>query len=170
MLVTPLRAMPVKVEKRKVLSKHLSLNEATRSRTATKNGISNQPNDTQLQSLIALADNVFEPLREHVAGPIYVSSAFRSEGLNTRIGGSKTSQHCKGQAIDIDDTYGSATNAMMFQYIYENLDFDQLIWEYGDEKNPDWVHVSYVSEEENRNQTLKVSRATGKAVYSFWKK
>ena len=170
MLVTPLRAMPVKVEKRKVLSKHLSLNEATRSRTATKNGISNQPNDTQLHSLIVLADNVFEPLREHVAGPIYVSSAFRSEGLNTRIGGSKTSQHCKGQAIDIDDTYGSATNAMMFQYVYENLDFDQLIWEYGDEKNPDWVHVSYISEEENRNQTLKVSRATGKAVYSFWKK
>ena len=151
------------------ISKHLSLKEATRSRTATKNGLSNQPNDMQVQSLIILADKVFEPLREHVAGPIYVSSAFRSAALNTRIGGSSTSQHCKGQAIDIDDTYGSATNAMMFQYIYDNLDFDQIIWEYGDEENPDWVHVSYVSEEENRNQALKVSRKTGKAVYSFWK-
>ena len=151
------------------ISKHLSLKEVTKSNTAIKNGIENVPDDVQLQNLIILAENVFEPLREHVNGPICVGSSFRSEELNRRIGGSKTSQHCKGQAIDIDDTYGSATNADMFHYIHDNLDYDQIIWEFGDDKNPDWVHVSYVSIEENRNQALKVIRKNGKSIYSFWK-
>lgn len=168
MLKAQSKEMLGKVGRERMLSKHLSLSEVQRSATAIKNGFKNAPDDIQLQSLIILADNIFEPLREHVNGPIFVSSGFRSAELNVKIGGSKTSQHCKGQAIDIDDTYGSGTNASMFEYIYENLDFDQLIWEFGDDKNPDWVHVSYASVEENRNQTLKVVRENGKSVYSLW--
>ena len=91
---------------------------------------------------------------------------FRSEELNKAIGGSSKSQHCQGRAIDLDDTFGHKTNAQMFQYIKDNLDFDQLIWEFGDENNPDWVHVSYVSENENRGRCLKAHKVNGKTTYS----
>ena len=96
--------------------------------------------------MVGIATNIFEPLREWVGGAIKINSMFRSEELNKAIGGSSKSQHCQGRAIDLDDTFGHKTNAQMFQYIKDNLDFDQLIWEFGDENNPDWVHVSYVSE------------------------
>ena len=112
-----------------------------------------------------VAENLFEPLREWVGGPIKVNSFFRGEPVNTAIGGSKTSQHMKGQAIDIDDTFGYKTNAEMYHYIKDNLDFDQMIWEFGDDDNPDWVHVSYVSPEKNRNRCLKAYRENGKTKY-----
>jgi len=84
-------------------------------------------------------------------GPIFISSGYRSPHLNISIGGISTSQHCKGEALDLDaDGY----NYKLFNYIFENLDFDQLIWEFGDDKNPAWVHVSYKIDE-NRNQVLK---------------
>ena len=92
---------------------------------------------------------------------------FRCEELNTAIGGSSRSQHCQGRAIDIDDTFGHKTNAEMFNYIKENLNFDQLIWEFGTNDNPDWVHVSYISKEENRNRILKAERINGKTQYSI---
>ena len=85
--------------------------------------------------------------------------------LNTSIGGSSRSQHCEGRAIDIDDTYGHKTNAEMYQYIKENIDFDQLIWEFGDDDNPDWVHVSYVSPDRNRARCLRAERIDGKTQY-----
>ena len=105
-------------------------------------------------------------MREWVGGPIKINSFFRCPELNKAIGGSKTSQHCKGQAIDIDDTYKVVANSDMYNYIKNNLDFDQLIWEFGDNKNPNWLHVSYVSKDSNRNRCLRAYKSNGKTVYS----
>ena len=149
------------------ISKHVSYKEGTRSVTALRKGIDNTPNDYELANMEAIAENIFEPLREWVGGPIKINSFFRCEELNTAIGGSSKSQHCQGRAIDVDDTYGHKTNAEMFEYIKNNLNFDQIIWEFGTDRNPDWVHVSYVSEEQNRNRCLKASRENGKTVYSI---
>ena len=133
--------------------------------TATRRGINNIPDDEQLTNMELVAEEVFEPLREWVGGPIKINSFFRCPKLNKAIGGSGKSQHCKGQAIDIDDTFHRATNAEMYHYIKEHLDFDQIIWEFGDDDNPDWVHISYVSPEENRNRCLKAYRDKGKTKY-----
>ena len=101
-----------------------------------------------------LAEKIFEPLRKHVGGPIKINSFYRGPELNKAIGGSNKSQHCEGRAIDLDDTYGYMSNADMYEYIKNNLSFDQMIWEFGNSDNPDWVHVSYVNEEANRNRCL----------------
>ena len=137
------------------ISDHITYAEAIHSQTAKRKGIDNTPNPNQIEAMKLLAEKVFEPLREWVGGPIKVNSFFRSPELNTKIGGSKTSQHCKGQAIDIDDVYGYKTNSDMYHWIKENLSFDQMIWEFGTDTQPNWVHVSYVSEENNRNRCLK---------------
>ena len=149
------------------ISKHISAREAIESYTAKRKGIENIPNEYQLTNMVALAENVFEPLRKWVGGPIKINSFFRSEELNKAIGGSSKSQHCQGRAIDIDDVYGHKTNAQMYEYIKNNLDFDQLIWEFGSDDNPDWVHVSYVSTDENRRRCLKANKEGGKSVYSI---
>ena len=137
------------------ISDHITYAEAIHSQTAKRKGIDNTPNPNQIEAMKLLAEKVFEPLRKWVGGPIKVNSFFRSPELNTKIGGSKTSQHCKGQAIDIDDVYGYKTNSEMYHWIKENLSFDQMIWEFGTDTQPNWVHVSYVSEENNRNRCLK---------------
>ena len=149
------------------ISKHISYKEGTRSITALRKGINNIPNDYELANMGTIAANIFEPLRKWVGGPIKINSFFRCKELNTAIGGSSNSQHCQGRAIDIDDTYGHKTNAEMFEYIRTNLNFDQIIWEFGTDTNPEWVHVSYVSEEQNRKRCLKASRENGKTVYSI---
>ena len=146
-------------------SKHISYKEGVYSITATRKGIDNTPGDDQLHFMEIIAEKVFEPLREWVSGPIKINSFYRCPELNKAIGGSATSQHCKGQAMDIDDTFGRATNAEMFHWIKENLDFDQMIWEFGDDDNPDWVHISYVSENKNRNRCLRAHRNNGKTAY-----
>ena len=133
--------------------------------TATRKGIDNTPTDDHLHFMETIAEEVFEPLRAWVGGPIKINSFYRSPELNTAIGGSTTSQHCKGQAMDIDDTFGKATNAEMYHFIKENLDFDQMIWEFGSDDNPDWVHISYVSKDKNRNRCLKAYRENGKTKY-----
>ena len=148
-----------------MISKHISKKEGVYSNTAIRRGIDNTPNKEQLKNMELLAEKIFEPLRVHIGGPIKINSFFRSPELNTAIGGSATSQHCKGQAIDIDDTFGRMTNAEMYHWIKEHLDFDQMIWEFGDDDNPDWVHVSYVSPEGNRNRCLKAYRESGKTKY-----
>ena len=148
-----------------MISKHISYREGVYSRTATRLGIDNTPNDEQLENMELVAEEVFEPLRACVGGPIKINSFFRSPKLNTAIGGSSKSQHCKGQAIDIDDTFGRATNAEMYHFIKKHLDFDQMIWEFGDEDNPDWVHVSYVSSDKNRNRCLQAYKEKGKTKY-----
>ena len=149
-----------------MISKHISNKEGVYSITATRRGIDNTPNAEQLKNMELLAKKVFEPLREWVGGPIKINSFFRCPELNKAIGGSSKSQHCKGQAIDIDDTFKVVTNSDMYDYIKETLDFDQLIWEFGDNDNPNWVHVSYVSEEDNRRRCLRAYKSNGKTVYN----
>lgn len=138
------------------LSKNLSLREVTRSITAKRLGLKNEPDTPQITNLKLLAKHVFQPVRDNFGVPIYVSSGYRSPKLNGAIGGSNTSQHCQGRALDLDaDVFGKISNADIFHYIKDCLDFDQLIWEFGDDTNPDWIHVSYTSPTENRGRVLK---------------
>ena len=149
----------------KNISKHVSYKEGVRSNTALRLGIENTPNAEQLEKMEIVAKKVFEPLREWVGGPIKVNSFFRGEKLNKAVGGSTKSQHMSGQAMDIDDGFGHRSNADMYGFIKENLNFDQMIWEFGDDENPDWVHVSFVSKEENRNRCLKAYKEKGRTKY-----
>ena len=151
-----------------MISKHISDKEGVYSNTALRLGIENKPNKEQLKNMKTIAKKIFEPLRKHAGGPIKITSFFRAPDLNKAIGGSRRSQHCMGQAMDIDDVFGHLTNAEMYHFIKDNLNFDQLIWEFGDEKNPNWVHVSYVSEKENRKRCLKAFKDNkGKTKYEF---
>jgi len=149
------------------ISEHISFQEAIKSNTALRRGINNEPDDYQITNMVGIAHNVFEPLREYVGGPIKINSMFRCEELNRAIGGSSRSQHCEGRAIDLDDTFGYKTNAEMFEYIRSNLSFDQLIWEFGDDNNPAWVHVSYISEDENRGRVMRAEKINGKTQYIY---
>ena len=141
------------------LSKNLLLAEVTKSTTAKRLGIDNTPDEWTIQNLKQIAINVFQPLRDAFKCPIYVSSGYRSAELNTAIGGSTRSQHMEGRALDLDaDVFGGCTNSQIFNWIKENVEFDQLIWEFGDDDNPDWVHVSYVYDGINRGRCLKAVR------------
>ena len=146
------------------LSKNLTLGEATKSHTAIKYGISNKPSGEHLSNLIQIASKIFQPVRDHFQKPIIVSSGYRSQALNDIIGGASGSQHSKGEALDLD---GSVENFLIFEYIKNNLEFDQLIWEFGDDENPDWVHVSYKSEN-NRGEVLQAVRQNGRVIYKRW--
>ena len=147
------------------ISKHISYKEGVYSRTAQRLGIDNNPSQYELTNMQVIAENIFEPLREWVNGPIAINSFYRSADLNKAIGGSSKSQHCQGRAMDIDDTFGHKTNAEMYSWIKDNLDFDQMIWKFGDDDNPNWVHISYVSEDTNRNRCLKAYKENGKTKY-----
>jgi len=149
----------------KKITKHITSREAVHSFTAKRKGIKNDPGPYELTNMFVIGHQVFEPLRKWVGGPIKITSFYRSPELNKAIGGSSTSQHCQGRAIDLDDVYGHKTNAEMFNYIKDNLDFDQLVWEFGDDENPAWVHVSYVSTEENRRRVMKAVRVKGRTKY-----
>ena len=147
------------------ISKHVSWKEGTYSRTGERLDLDNTPNEEQLKCMKAIAENIFEPLREWVGGPVKINSFFRGEQVNTAIGGSTRSQHMKGQAIDIDDTFKHKTNAEMFHFIKDNLDFDQLIWEFGTDDNPNWVHVSYVTHRDNRKKLTIAKKINGRTKY-----
>ena len=149
------------------LSKNLKLDEVVKSTTAKRLGINNEPDEWVTENLRQVAINIFQPLREAFGCPIYVSSGYRSAELNTAIGGSRRSQHVEGRALDLDaDVYGGCTNSQIFNWIKENVEFDQLIWEFGDSDNPDWVHVSYVYDGINRKRCLKACRDdNGKTYY-----
>jgi len=138
----------------KNISEHVTYKEGVYSNTAMRLSLKNEPTEAHLSNMELLSEKVFEPLRAHVNGPIKINSFYRGPELNKAIGGSSKSQHCNGQAMDIDDTYGYMSNANMYEYIKKNLSFDQMIWEFGTDSNPDWVHVSYVNEEANRNRCL----------------
>ena len=148
-----------------MISKHISDREGVYSTTATRRGIDNIPDKEHLDNMKLLAEKIFEPLRKWVGGPIRINSFYRGPELNKAIGGSSKSQHCKGQAMDIDDNGCHKTNAEMYAWIKDNVEFDQMIWEFGDDDNPNWVHVSYVSPEENRNRCLKAYKENGKTKY-----
>lgn len=151
-----------------MISKNISYKEATFSTTAKRLGIDNTPDSEQMSNMRHVAENIFQPVREHFDTPIYVSSFFRSEALNTAIRGSVSSTHMKGEAMDLDaDVYGKITNADIFNYIKDNLEFDQLIWEFGTKENPAWVHVS-LSKRNNRNQILLAKKVDGKTTYELY--
>lgn len=149
------------------LSEHLDLSEVTRSDSAKRKGINNMPTPEHLENFKKLAENIFEPIRKHFGVPIMISSGYRSKALNTAIGGSLTSQHCTGEAIDIDmdGSSNGVTNKMVFEFIKSNLNFDQLIWEFGTKDAPDWVHVSFESTGKQRKQILRAIKSGGKTAY-----
>ena len=154
------------------LSKYFTLAELTPSGTAKRLGISNNPTAEHLECLKGLSVNVLDKVREHFGKPIWVSSGYRSKALNdVTPGSSATSQHCSGEAADLDqDGRGTGvTNKMVFDYIKDHLNFDQLIYEYGTDTNPDWVHVSWESTGKQRKQVLRCTRVNGKPVYTPYK-
>jgi hypothetical protein len=135
-----------KKSKKKIISKHISYNEGVRSATATKLKIDNNPSDDILKKMVVVAEEVFEPLRDWA------------------MKGSQSSSHIKGEAIDIS-TLGKKTNGELFDYIKEKLEFDQLIWEFGNDENPRWIHVSYKNKKDNRKDVLKAKYRGGRVTY-----
>ncbi|MFY7938748.1 MAG: D-Ala-D-Ala carboxypeptidase family metallohydrolase [Flavobacterium sp.] len=147
------------------LSEHLELAEVIRSESAKRRGIKNMPPEEHIKNLKLLAENIFEPIRANFRQPIRISSGYRSKELNDAIGGSLTSQHCQGEAIDIDMDGTALKNSEIFNFIKDKLIFDQLIWEFGTKDNPDWVHVSYESNGKQRKQILRAIKKDGKTQY-----
>ena len=141
------------------LSDHVSLTEFEHSPTALKLGIVNKMNAEQIERAKLVCANCFEPIRAKVKKPIRVNSGFRSLLLNKKIGGSKTSQHLKGEAMDLD-----LHDRNLFNWIIDNVDFDQLIYEFGTDTQADWFHISY-SKGKNRKQVLRAVKRAGKTVY-----
>lgn len=152
------------------LSENLTLAEVTKSDIAIKNGIDNTPHGEHLDNLMEIAQKVYDPLFDHFGVRIPIPSGYRSPALNKKIGGAVNSQHCKGQALDLDvDGVKGVENRDLFQFIAENITFDQLIWEYGTSMNPDWVHVSYKKDGANRGEMLRCTRENGKQKYAPFK-
>jgi hypothetical protein len=150
------------------LTPHFTLAEFTRSESAKRHGVSNEPTPEHLENIIVLCEKILEPLRLKF-GAINISSGYRSKILNHYIGGSLSSQHCEGKAVDIDmDGMGSISNKDLFEYIQINLDFDQMIWEFGTKDAPDWVHVSF-NGAKNRKQVLRALKVNGKTAYAPYK-
>jgi hypothetical protein len=142
------------------ISDNVSYEDVIYSSVAEKYKIDNVPNEGQLRSIILLSSQIIEPLLK-VFPDLHINSFFRSETLNKKIGGSKTSQHCSGHAVDLDCN----DNARLFSYINSKMNFDQLIWEFGNEKNPAWVHVSYIDNKKNRKSVLVSKLINNKTVY-----
>lgn len=143
-----------------MLSEHLSVHEFEFSQSAVRHGFSNKMIPEHKANAIALAKNVFEPIRAHRGASIRVSSGYRSLELNKRIGGSRTSQHMKGEAIDLPLTNDEA------KWIIENIDFDQLIFEFPDASgDASWIHVSYTTHRKNRKQVLIAVKRDGITKY-----
>lgn len=151
------------------LSEHLELSEVIRSESAKRRGISNMPTEEHIKNLKLIAEKVFEPIRANFRQPIRISSGYRSQTLNAAIGGATRSQHSTGEALDIDMDGTALSNKEIFNFIKERLSFDQLIWEFGTESNPDWVHVSYNANGNQRKQVLKAIKENGKTKYIPYK-
>lgn len=147
------------------LSAHFNLAEFTRSESAKRHGVSNTPTAEHLENIKLLCEKVLEPLRMWCGHPINISSGYRSKMLNHYIGGTLKSQHIEGKACDIDqDGMAGKSNKQIFEYIKDNLDFDQLI----NEHNYAWIHVSY-NKGKNRKQVLNALKDKGRTVYAPYK-
>ena len=138
----------------KTISENISFKEATFSNTAKRLKIKNEPTETHIKNMKLIAEKVFQPLREWAEHPIRINSMYRNAELCEAIGSSASSQHTKGQAIDLS-TLGEKTNGELFNWIRENVSFDQLIWEFGTDESPKWIHVSWVNKKSNRNRILR---------------
>ena len=151
------------------LSEHLDLSEVIRSESAKRRGISNMPTEEHIKNLKLIAEKVFEPIRANFRQPIRISSGYSSQSLNAAIGGATRSQHSTGEALDIDMDGTALSNKEIFNFIKERLQFDQLIWEFGTDNNPDWVHVSYKADGNQRKQVLRAIKENGKTKYIPYK-
>jgi len=150
-----------------MISNHISYYEGTYSPTAVAKGLNNEPSLNQLKAMRLVAVKCFEPLRMWANVPLSINSFFRGKELNAAIGGSSTSQHCKGEAIDIDGK-GKISNAKIFHFLKENVEFSQLIAEFPSNGEPSWVHVSY-SENGNKGEILIAVKEKGKTKYLPYK-
>lgn len=148
------------------LSKNFYLSEFIISHTAARMDIDNYPGPAEITAIKTLCINVLQPLRDYYGKPIRIGGGYRSPALNAIIpGASKKSQHMIGQAADIDTVHD---NGKLFEHIKNNLPFDQLIWEYGDDKNPAWIHVSYRADEVNRHEVLRARKIEGRTIYEHF--
>jgi hypothetical protein len=146
-----------------MISKNFTLAELCNSAAAKRFGINNNPDDKVIKNLELLAKNILQPIRDHFDKAIHIVSGYRSPGLNKKVGGASNSQHLIGQAVDIDNDNTDISNAEIFNYIKENLKFDQLIWEFGNDESPDWVHVSYSAKP--RKQILRAYKDGSRTFY-----
>ncbi len=146
-----------------MISKNFTLAELCNSATAKRFGINNNPDDKVIKNLELLAKNILQPIRDHFDKAIHIVSGYRSPGLNKKVGGASNSQHLIGQAVDIDNDNTDISNAEIFNYIKENIKFDQLIWEFGNDESPDWVHVSYSAKP--RKQILRAYKDGSRTFY-----
>jgi D-alanyl-D-alanine dipeptidase len=147
----------------KTLSKHVTMEEFCYSPTAIKKGINNSMGLIAIDKAIQLCENVFEPLRKHLNAPIKISSGFRCEQLNKLIGGASGSQHTKGEAFDLE-----LTDRKLFDWILKNVEFDQAIYEFGNDAHANWFHISY-RKGNNRKQALRAIKIGGKTQYIPYK-
>ena len=152
------------------IGKYLTFAECVKSDTAIKKGIHNIPTGNEVLAMVKVCAYIYDDICEHFNSKIPVTSFYRCERLNKLIGGSVTSQHVKGEAIDLDcDSLTSGlSNKIIFNYIKNNLTFDQLIWEFGDDNRPDWVHVSVAYEGRQRMEVLRAFRIKNKTIYTQW--
>jgi zinc D-Ala-D-Ala carboxypeptidase len=144
------------------ISTHITFKEATLSPTATRLGINNTPSVEALASMKLVAENCFEPLRRWYGKQIKINSFYRSPELNKAIGGASNSQHCLGEAIDID---ADKDNLKLFKWLLNNVEFDMMIFEFGTRLEPDWIHISYTRKRANRSSVLMAVKENGKTVY-----
>ena len=146
------------------LTKNFTLSEMTKSETALRHGMDNTPGEQEIAALKLLCEKVLQPVRDHYGKGVKVNSGFRHPEVNAKVGGSKTSDHCRGQAADIE--IPGVANAELAQWIVNNLEFRQVILEFYTQGVPDsgWVHVSYVAED-NKKQVLTATKKDGKTVY-----
>jgi D-alanyl-D-alanine dipeptidase len=145
------------------LSRHVTIQEFSYSPTAIKKGIHNVMNSIQVNNAIQLCENVFEPLRKHLNTPIKITSGFRCPQLNKSIGGAYGSQHTKGEAFDLE-----LTDRKLFDWILNNLEFDQAIYEFGNDTHANWFHISY-RKGNNRRQALRAIKIATKTQYISYK-
>tara|TARA_Y100000034_G_scaffold53660_1_gene65865 strand:- start:121 stop:603 length:483 start_codon:yes stop_codon:yes gene_type:complete len=146
------------------LTKNFSYPEMIKSSTADRLGISNDATREHVINLVNLCNFILQPVRNEF-GPIRVNSGYRSPALNAKVGGSKTSQHCNGEAADFESS--RISNPDLAAWIAKNLEFDQLILEFYDGVDPNsgWIHCSYKKDGTNRGTTLTALRVKGKTQY-----
>ena len=146
------------------LTKNFTLAEMTKSETALRHGMENEPGENEIGNLKLLCEKVLQPVRDHFGKGVKVNSGFRHPDVNAKVGGSRTSDHTRGQAADIE--IPGVPNAELAEWIKDNLDYRQLILEFYTPGVPDsgWVHVSYVAED-NKKEVLTATKQNGKTVY-----
>jgi zinc D-Ala-D-Ala carboxypeptidase len=146
------------------LSPHVTVKEFTESPTAINRGISQVMDLTTTQKAKDLCENVFEPIRSYLGKPIKINSGYRSVALNRAVGGASSSQHVKGEAMDLD-----LHDRSLFEWIIDNIEFDQLIAEFGSGDYFGWFHISY-RKGVNRKQVLRATKRNGKTIYTPYEK